>query len=128
MVVGGAPPGILEDVATAAADKVRHAAASLQVARLLRGGAQSAKAPDRLPQQLGAPRSLRDLAAAVLQEGCLEETAVRAIEGEESTHALLAWRTLVWALRSPASAAEGVREVVAAGLRDAKGMVDAPRP
>eukprot|EP00873_Tetraselmis_striata_P005267 jgi/Tetstr1/425531/TSEL_001542.t1 len=66
MVVGGAPPGILQDVATAAADKVGHAAASLQVARLLRGGAQSAKDPDRLPQQLGAPRLLRDLAAAVL--------------------------------------------------------------
>eukprot|EP00873_Tetraselmis_striata_P038564 jgi/Tetstr1/458828/TSEL_045211.t1 len=54
--------------------------------------------------------------------------AARAIEGEESAHALLAWRTLVWALRSPASAAEGVREVVAAGLRVAKGLVDAPRP
>eukprot|EP00873_Tetraselmis_striata_P005269 jgi/Tetstr1/425533/TSEL_001544.t1 len=80
MVVGGAPPGILEDVATAAADKVGHAAASLQVARLLRGGAQSAKAPGRLPQQLGAPRSLRDLAAAVLQEGCLEETMVREVD------------------------------------------------
>eukprot|EP00873_Tetraselmis_striata_P021965 jgi/Tetstr1/442229/TSEL_030370.t1 len=54
--------------------------------------------------------------------------AVRALEGVESAHALLAWRTLVRALRSPASAAEGVREVVAAGLRDTKGMVDAPRP
>ena len=81
MAVGGAPPRILEDVAAAAADEVRHAAASLQVARLLRGPDAPLVAPGALPMPSApaAPPTLKDLAVEVLKDGCVEETVSAAL-------------------------------------------------
>uniref|UniRef100_A0A7S1X260 Transmembrane protein n=1 Tax=Tetraselmis chuii TaxID=63592 RepID=A0A7S1X260_9CHLO len=149
MALGGAPPDILEGVVTAAADEVRHAAASLSVASLLRGPAEPAKSPGPLPLHLTTSESpsICGLVAAVLHEGCIEETVsaalavasklgerndtgargaalsaardtVTAIAREEAEHSALAWRTLTWGMASGTDDEE-VRDAILEAVRHA---------
>jgi len=140
LAIGSAPPHILEQVATAAADEVRHAAQSLAVASLLRGSSSPQVSPGPLPMPAHQPLpSLADLAAAVLDEGCVEETVsaalaiaghhhsgrdrgsqpealaaaretVMAIAREEAAHAQLAWSTLAWVAERDSSVLAVVEE------------------
>ena len=75
--IGGAPPDILEAAAAAAAEEVRHARKSLEVAALLKGpsGALLVPGPLRVPSEVGAEApTYADIAAEVFKNGCVEET------------------------------------------------------
>lgn len=87
LAVGGIPPDILMDVATSAADEVRHAQDAMNVAELLNPheyGDRRAPGPLLRPNTnatapLTTP-SLPQLAVALVAEGCVGETASAAVQ------------------------------------------------
>ncbi len=112
----GAPADLVRDAQRAMGDEIRHAELSFGLASLYAGGPRG---PSKLMSNgLVLGRSLAEVAAATVREGCVNETAaalvaqesrdaatdprVRAalteIADDETTHAELAWRTVAWAL------------------------------
>jgi hypothetical protein len=115
----GAPPQLLADAFAALRDEVDHATRCLALAQR-----QGARAPLQLGPLAISPASLarcgdaREIALALLEQGCVNETlaaceaAVEAasetgeaarvladIAADERRHAALAWRTLAWLVR-----------------------------
>ena len=123
----GAPTALLADVQRAALDEIRHAEACWQLARHFGGRSVTAGAfPFAAPVDVRVTHA--ELAYAAAREGCLGETlgahlvaaaaglapepAVRAVleamAREESEHAVLSFRIVLWALQTggaPARAA-----------------------
>ena len=114
----GAPADLVELAHKAALDEVRHARMAFELATVYAG---VAIAPGAFPFAGGVVEvssDIADIAARVVQEGCIGETmasllaaeqaaratdpAVRAvlevIAEDEARHAELAWRTIAWAL------------------------------
>jgi hypothetical protein len=110
----GAPPSLLLQAQQAMADEVRHASACFGLASRYAGRRLG---PGPLPPFTLAPRSLAEIAAAAVREGCVGETlavfqaqAQRAvahdedvqrtldtIAHDEANHAELAWAFVRWA-------------------------------
>jgi hypothetical protein len=131
----GAPPELLRDALTAAADEVRHAQVCFGVATQLDGQAQGPGPLDLADMQLAT--SLAEAAAAAVREGCVGETlaaahaaaasrqttdpalaqALAAIADDEARHAALAWRFVQWACgQGDPAVGPAVRAAFAAAL------------
>lgn len=115
----GAPSDLLSGVHQAALDEVRHAEQCWALARRFGGTTRSAGAFP-FPDRITVTRSLPDLAAAALHEGCLAETlgahlvataaalapetevraALEAIAADEAKHAVLSFKIVAWSLRA----------------------------
>jgi hypothetical protein len=136
-----APPALLQDSLTAAADEIRHAQVSFEVASRLTG--QTVEPGPLPPSSLQFDSNLTALALATAQEGCIDETlsAVlaamevdelwsRPVDGvtesereyiqqilttialEEASHSALAWRTVQWVCQKDQDACQTVLEQV----------------
>jgi hypothetical protein len=127
----GAPPEILLDAQDATRDEIEHARACFTMASRYLGRAVG---PDALDTSgAGGPRSLAEIAAATVKEGCIGETLSAALAEErargaahpytrsvldriaddEARHAELAWRFIGWAI---ATGGETVRGAVARAI------------
>lgn len=129
LMAHGAPLELLDAVAEAARDEVRHARETFALASRYAG---RLLAPGPMPVPTYTPASLAQLAADAAREGCVGETLgaliaaeaarvavdpeVRAVmervAADEARHAALSWRIVAWALH-----AGDVRDVVLAALR-----------
>lgn len=137
----GAPPELVRDSLTAAADEVRHAEQSFAIAQRLDGEAIGPGPLDLKGLQLGG--SLAEVLVAAIAEGCVGETLAAAhaaaaarrtadpqvaqtlllIAADEARHAALAWRFATWAC------SVGGAEVRAAAARAfAAALRTAPAP
>lgn len=127
----GAPADLVIDAQSAMRDEIEHARACFTMASRYAG---QPLGPDTLDVSGdGGPRSLADIAAATVIEGCIGETLSSAlaeeraklsahpstrtllarIAEEEASHAELAWRFVGWAI---AVGGEPVRAAVARAL------------
>jgi hypothetical protein len=117
LLAAGAPAELLARTHEAALDEVRHARLCFALASTYAGEARD---PGRFPLggSVAIPVTLAEIAASVVEEGCVGETvaaivaaeqlarakdpAVRAalarIADDEARHAELAWRTVAWAV------------------------------
>jgi len=113
LMAHGAPARLLEGVAAAMADEVRHA----QAAYALASGADGAVGPGPLAVPTPAVPSLVELATATVRDGVVNESlaaavaaarlasatdpavvaALRAVVDDEARHAALAWQIVAWA-------------------------------
>lgn len=113
----GAPPALVAAAHAAALDEVGHARACFGLASR-HAGEPLGPGPLPLPAALPITRDLAELAAAVVEEGCVGETlaalfaaeqraaasdpevcaALEAIAKEEARHAELGWAAVRWAL------------------------------
>lgn len=123
----GAPADLVRDAQRAAADEVRHAELCFALASAYAG---EPVGPGALAIEGGLDerKSLADIAAATVREGCVNETlaalcaraacdaatdpvvraALAEIADDESVHAALAWRFVAWAAAKDARAAAAV--------------------
>ena len=131
-----APPNLISDSLTAAADEYRHAQTSFEIASLLLGDTVEPKAIPPSSHEFGYDRV--SLALSTAEEGCIGETLsaleaarevdakIDAYEGindetkallkdkvqtivlEESRHAMLAWRTVAWVCQEDKDACKEV--------------------
>jgi len=112
----GAPPEILLEAQEATRDEIEHARACFTMASRYLGRAVG---PDVLDVGGGSLRSLAEIAAATLKEGCIGETlsaelaeerargaahpytrsVLERIAEDEARHAELAWRFVGWAIK-----------------------------
>ncbi|MCB9699340.1 MAG: ferritin-like domain-containing protein [Alphaproteobacteria bacterium] len=117
----GAPPELLAATHRAAMDEVEHARLCFALAGAYRG---EPVGPGPLEVPSAGATTLREVAVALLREGCIGETlaavdaaarlanardpavrrALEVVVRDESEHAALAWRTLRWLLRVDPSA------------------------
>lgn len=134
----GAPSELLEQAHLAALDELRHARDCFAVASAVSGRSVG---PGRFPlaPSVALAPDLATVAAEAALDGCIGETvasmlareaaavcgdaAIRAvlvgIADDEERHALLAWRTVVWALRTGGPEVRAAVEAVfAAAARD----------
>ncbi len=115
----GAPAELVELAHRAALDEVRHVRLCFALASAY-AGEDIAPGPFPVGGEVNLGRSLADLAASTVKEGCVSETlaavtaaeqldratdpAVRAalavIAADEARHAELSWRTVAWAVRA----------------------------
>ncbi len=115
----GAPSELLSGVHQAALDEVQHAERCWALALRFAGTTRSAGAFP-FPKSITINRSLPELAAAAVREGCLAETlgahlvaaaaelapepevraALEAIAADEARHAVLSFKIVAWALRT----------------------------
>ena len=124
----GAPPELVAAAQVALGDEIRHAQQCFSLASMY---ATAPCGPSTLDvsHALGTDVSLVDFAVRTASEGCVAETVaalqvhaaanaaevpaiaslLRAIAEEETEHALLAWRTVCWAIEK---GGEGVRRAV----------------
>ena len=118
----GAPPRLVADSYRAMADEIRHAQAAYALATPL--GA-TPLGPDTLAIEgaLPAESDVEELVRLVIREGCVGETVaaleaaearprdaraaatLQTVASDEAEHALLAWRSLRWALDAHREAA-----------------------
>jgi len=136
----GAPSELLAGVHRAALEEVRHAEQCWTLAQRFGGTTRSAGAFP-FPDSIAISRSLAELAAAAVREGCLAETlgahvvaaaaelapepdvrvALRAIATDEAQHAVLSFKIVAWALRAGGAP---VRDAVQASLTKAWPRLD----
>jgi hypothetical protein len=115
----GAPSELLTGVHQAALDEIRHAELCFSLAKRF-GSAPVRPGAFPFTGALVGPGSLAEFAAAALRDGCLGETlgahvtevaaalapepevrqVLASIAAEESTHAVLSFRIVAWALRT----------------------------
>jgi hypothetical protein len=127
----GAPADLVLDAQAAMRDEIEHARGCFALASRYAGRPVGPAALDVAGE--GGPRSLADVAAAAVTEGCIGETLSSAlaearatgaansstrtllatIAEEEASHAELAWRFVGWAI---ATGGEPVRAAVARAL------------
>jgi hypothetical protein len=115
----GAPAALVRDVHRAALDELGHAELCWSLARRF---GESVESPGPFPfsEPVATNLDLAELAAAVVRDGCIEETlgahlalelarsapeadvraAMTTIAGEEAQHAVLSFRILAWALQA----------------------------
>lgn len=117
LLAHGAPAALLDGVARAMADEVRHAQAAFAVASRLAGRSLRA-GPFPFPEVVVPRVTLAELASEAVRDGCLGETLSalatrraaerathpglqRILEGiadDEDRHAALSWAIVAWAL------------------------------
>jgi 1,2-phenylacetyl-CoA epoxidase catalytic subunit len=142
----GAPADLVEEALEAAQDEVRHARTAFALAGHL---LDHPVGPG--PLEALAPRALdlAELARTTFEEACVDETlgahaaeralahchigplreALQAILDEESRHAILAWKTVGWALGVGGAPVRAVLQELLAGLaEDAADVDEAPDP
>lgn len=113
----GAPPSLILAARTAIADELEHARACFALASRYAGNAIG---PGALPLPRAGARDVVEIASAVFEEGCINESVAAAeaaiaaaecsdsqvratlerIAADEREHAALAWKTLRWLLDS----------------------------
>lgn len=133
LMAHGAPADLLRDVFAAGQDEVSHADACFALAARF-GGAPVVPGRFPFPGPVDPARSLADVAADAVREGCVGETvgavlaraaAERAddpaicaifatIAADEERHAVLSWRIVAWAWRTGDA---DVRAAVGAAFR-----------
>jgi hypothetical protein len=141
----GAPPDLLRDAQRAMADETQHAQLAFALAEVYGGR-------DVGPGALAMEGALEwggvaELAATVIREGCIGETAaaiearealehaqdpeVRAvlarIATDETRHAGLAWRTVAWFVETGAMPIEALRAEFDRALFEARELREPPR-
>jgi hypothetical protein len=132
LLAHGAPADMVAASQDAGADETRHASACFGIASRLAGRALG---PGRLVVGVIEERSLADVVASTVIEGCIGETlsalvaearlqhavdakaraALSMIAEDEARHAELAWRFVGWAIQTGGPA---VREAAAKALRE----------
>lgn len=145
----GAPPALVAAAHAAALDEIGHARACFGLASRL-AGEPIGPGPLPLPAALPVTRDLAELAAAVVEEGCVGETlaalfaseqraaasdpevcaALEAIAKEEARHAELGWAAVRWALSEGGERVRRAAEkaFLRAAARAMAGADDAPSP
>ncbi len=132
LLAHGAPAALVAAACAAQADEVEHARLCFAAARMY--GADVGPGALAIDGALAGPQALADLAAATVVEGCIGETLAAAeleraasgcvdedtralllrLAADEHRHALLAWRTVQWALSvGGAAVARAVRDAFA---------------
>jgi len=141
MAVGG-PPALLDELAVAMRDEIRHAELCFAIAARYAGGQVG---PGPLPAAPPREAELVRFACDTFLEGCVGETvavvvatralagcedaeiarALRTIVDDETRHAALAWRTLAWAFEAGGDRVrDAVRALAIAPVRATTGAID----